>query len=92
MLAGASGSGKTSWLEKLLSHFNNITDGSTTKYERLLWFSANNQPELFQRVKIKREEHLLRYFSSKKGITMLAKEGPKGDLIATPSAWSKGLP
>ena len=23
---------------------------------------------------------------------MLAKEGPKGDLIATPSAWSKGLP
>ena len=51
ILAGASGSGKTTWLEKFLYHFNNITDGSTTKYERLLWFSGTNQLELFKRVK-----------------------------------------
>ena len=51
IFAGASGSGKTTWLEKFLSHFNNITDGSTTKYERLLLLSSTNQPELFKRVK-----------------------------------------
>lgn len=50
ILAGASGCGKTTWLERLLKYFRIVTDGGT-KYQRLLWFSGTKQPILFQRVK-----------------------------------------
>ena len=50
ILAGASGCGKTTWLEKLIKYFKVITDGGV-KYERLLWFSGTKQPALFQRIK-----------------------------------------
>ena len=46
ILSGASGSGKTTWLEHFLSIFDKITDGKG-KYEKLLWFSGTNQPDLF---------------------------------------------
>ena len=50
ILAGASGSGKTTWLEKFLKVLNKITDGGE-KYQKLLWFSRSNQPELFERIR-----------------------------------------
>ena len=50
ILSGASGSGKTTWLEHFLSIFDKITDGKG-KYEKLLWFSGTNQPDLFKRIK-----------------------------------------
>ena len=50
ILSGASGSGKTTWLEHFLSIFDKITDGKG-KYEKLLWFSGSNQPDLFKRIK-----------------------------------------
>ena len=50
ILAGASGSGKTTWLEKFLKVLNKITDGGE-KYQKLLWFSGSNQPELFERIR-----------------------------------------
>ena len=48
ILSGASGSGKTTWLEHFLSIFDKITDGKG-KYEKLLWFSGTNQPDLCKR-------------------------------------------
>ena len=50
ILAGASGSGKTIWLENVLTVLDKITDGGE-KYQKLLWFSGSNQPELFKSVK-----------------------------------------
>ena len=50
ILAGASGSGKTTWLENFLTLLDKITDGGE-KYQTLLWFSGSNQPELFKRIK-----------------------------------------
>ena len=50
ILSGASGSEKTTWLEHFLSIFDKITDGKG-KYEKLLWFSGTNQPDLFKRIK-----------------------------------------
>ena len=49
-MSGASGSGKTTWLEHFLRIFDKITDGKGT-YEKLLWFSGTNQPDLFKRSK-----------------------------------------
>ena len=50
ILAGASGSGKTTWLEKFLIHIDLLTDGGSN-YKQLLWYSGTEQPELFQRIK-----------------------------------------
>ena len=50
ILSGASGSGKTTWLDHFLSLFDKITDGKG-KYEKLLWLSGTNQPDLFKRIK-----------------------------------------
>ena len=50
ILAGASGSGKTTWLENFLKVIDKITDGGE-KYQTLLWFSGSNQPELVKRIK-----------------------------------------
>ena len=50
ILSGASGSGKTTWLEHFLSIFDKITDGKG-KYGKLLWLSGTNQPDLFKRIK-----------------------------------------
>ena len=50
LLSGASGSGKTTWLEHFLRIFDKITDGKG-KYEKLLWFSGTNQTDLFKRIK-----------------------------------------
>ena len=50
ILAGASGCGKTTWLERLLKEFKTVTDGAS-KYQTLLWFSGTKQPALFQRVR-----------------------------------------
>ena len=50
ILAGASGCGKTTWLERFLKEFKTVTDGAS-KYQTLLWFSGTKQPALFQRVR-----------------------------------------
>ena len=50
ILSGASGSGKTTWLEHFLRIFDKITDGKG-KYDKLLWFSRTNQPNLFIRIR-----------------------------------------
>ena len=49
-ISGASGSGKTTWLENCLKVLDKITDGGE-KYPKVLWFSGSNQPELFKRIK-----------------------------------------
>ena len=51
ILSGASGSGKTTWLEHFLRIFDKITDGKG-KYEKLLWFSGTNQPDLFKELRV----------------------------------------
>ena len=48
-LSGASGSGKTTFLERFIKNFSKITDGSEMTFPKLLWFSGTNQPELFKR-------------------------------------------
>ena len=50
ILAGSSGSGMRTWLEQFLSLFDKITDGKG-KYQKLLQFSGNNQPGLYERIK-----------------------------------------
>ena len=50
ILAGASGCGKTTWLERFLKEFKTVTDGAS-KFQTLLWFSGTKQPALFQRVR-----------------------------------------
>ena len=63
ILSGSSGSGKTTFLERFISNFDKITDGSSTSYPTLLWFSGTDQPELFKR--IKRSFHgTVRFFDS----------------------------
>ena len=39
ILAGASGSGKTTWLEKFLKHIDLLTDGGSN-YKQLLWYNG----------------------------------------------------
>ena len=51
LLSGASGSGKTTFLEWFIKNFSKITDGSEITFPKLLWFSRTNQPELFKRSK-----------------------------------------
>ena len=48
ILAGSSGSGKTTWLEKFLQNFDFLCDGQ--QYKKLLWFSGSKQPDLFKRL------------------------------------------
>ena len=50
ILAGASGSGKTTWLEKFLKYTDLLTDNDRSKYRHLLWFSGTKQPGLFTRI------------------------------------------
>ena len=50
ILSGSLGSGKTTFLERFISTFDKITDGSSTSYPNLLWFSGTNQPELLKRI------------------------------------------
>ena len=50
-LSGASGSGKTTFLDWFIQNFSKITDGSEITLPKLLWFSRTNQPELFKRSK-----------------------------------------
>ena len=50
ILSGASGSGKTTFLERFIKNFSKITDGSEITFPKLLWFSGTNQPELFKRI------------------------------------------
>ena len=50
IMAGASGSGKTTWLEKFLKYIDLLTDDDGSKYRHLLWFSGTKQPELFKRI------------------------------------------
>ena len=52
ILAGASGSGKTTWLEKFLKHTDVLTDDDDgSRYRQLFWFSGTKQPELFKRIR-----------------------------------------
>ena len=48
IVAGASGSAKTTWLE-IMKVLDKITDGGG-KYQKLLWFNGSNQPNLFKSV------------------------------------------
>ena len=50
ILAGASGSGKITWLEKFLKYIDLLTDNDRSKYRHLLWFSGTKQPGLFKRI------------------------------------------
>ena len=83
ILSGASGSGKTTWLEHFLSIFDKITDGKG-KYEKLLWFSGTNQPDLFKRIK-SNFKGTTRVFDSidNEIYSKIEKEG-KNSIISTP--------
>ena len=50
LISGVSGSGKTSWTLKLLKNYGHIVKDSG-KYNKLLWISGTNQPELFKAIK-----------------------------------------
>ena len=51
ILSGASGSGKTTFLERFIKIFSKITDGPEITFPSLLWFSGTHQQELFKRIK-----------------------------------------
>ena len=51
ILSGASGSGKTPFVERFLKNFSTITDGSEITFPKLLWFSGTSQPEMCKRIK-----------------------------------------
>lgn len=81
ILAGASGCGKTTWLESFIKHFRILTDGGT-RYEKLLWFSGTKQPDLFQRVK-STFKGTIRFFDSidSEIYSKIEKEGKKAIVV-----------
>ena len=50
IVSGVSGSGKTSWVLKLLKNYGIIVRDAK-EYKKLLWISGTKQPELFKTIK-----------------------------------------